>query len=213
MSGLSRPRILLHICCAPDATVVIERLASDYRLTGFFYNPNIHPEEEYSRRLGETIRLAEGLDFPLFLGDYDPVNWFSLVRGFEGEPEGGTRCEICIRMRLERTAALARDEGFTAFSTVLTVSPHKQAPFINRVGAEVAARHGLSFFGADFKKKDGFKRSLELSKRHGLYRQKYCGCIYSLEEREASKGVGRGPVPALGPDPPKVGAPEVSPYA
>ncbi len=181
MSDLSRSRIFFHICCAPDATVTIERLNPDYNVTGFFYNPNIHPGEEYNFRINEMRWLARMLGIPLIEGEYERSYWFSLIKGLEEEPEGGKRCEVCIRMRLEKTAALACQEGFPIFGTALTVSPHKNAPLINRIGLELANRYGLTFLETDFKKGDGFKRSVELSMAYGLYRQKYCGCIYSLD--------------------------------
>lgn len=172
-------KLLLHICCAPDAAYAIEYFGRDYYLIGYFYDPNIHPEEEYRLRLSETKRLSDILSFTLYEGEYDPERWFSITEGMDKEPEGGKRCEICFRMRLERSASFARTMGVDFFSTVLTVSPHKDAKLINRIGREVAGRFGLRFLEADLKKKDGFKKSIILSKKYGLYRQNYCGCVYS----------------------------------
>ena len=177
-------KLLLHICCAPCSTHVIDVLSRDYEVTGFFYNPNIHPDEEYRRRLREAIRYAKIAGVELITGDYDPERWFEAVKGLEGEPEGGRRCRICFEMRLERTAQVARERGFEVFTTTLSVSPHKKADVINEVGRLVAERHGLEFLEADFKKKGGFERSVKLSKQYGLYRQNYCGCIFSLREAE-----------------------------
>jgi len=179
--------MLLHICCAPDATVVIERLSPEYDLTGYFYNPNIHPKREYYLRLEEMKKLAERLNLQLVWDEYDVDRWFALTRDLKDEPEGGRRCEVCFRMRLERAADYAKANGFDIFTTVLTVSPHKKAEVINRIGEEIANEYEVQFLSANFKKKDGFKRSVELSKKFGLYRQDYCGCVYSKEERERRK--------------------------
>lgn len=182
-----RQKLLLHICCAPDATVVIERLRPEYDIAAFFYNPNIHPENEYELRLQEMLELAERLGIPFEKVEYDAQNWFTLIKGHESAPEGGSRCEICFRMRLEKTAQFAAKAGFDIFTTVLTVSPHKNANLINQIGKELGMTYHVPFLEANFKKKDGFKRSLELSRYYGLYRQDYCGCVFSKQEREARK--------------------------
>lgn len=179
-----KQNLLLHICCAPDATVVIERLRSEYDITAFFYNPNIHPENEHNLRLQEMLELAEKLKIPCKYAEYDAQNWFALVKGHESVPEGGSRCEICFRMRLEKTAQFAAAERFDLFTTVLSVSPHKNADLINQIGIKVGETYHIPFMEANFKKQDGFKRSLELSRYYGLYRQDYCGCIFSKKERE-----------------------------
>lgn len=184
---MSKPRMLLHICCAPDATVVIERVSPEYEITGYFYNPNIHPKREYYLRLEEMKRLAQGMGIELVCEEYDLDRWFALTRDLKDEPEGGRRCEVCFRMRLERAADYAKMNGFDMFTTVLTVSPHKKAEVINRIGEEIAREYEIPFLSANFKKKDGFKRSVELSKEFDLYRQDYCGCVYSKEEREKRK--------------------------
>lgn len=173
-------KLLLHICCAPDATVVVERLRSAFDITGFFYNPNIHPEQEYELRTEEMKRLAFKMAFPLAVGPYDAEQWFSLTKGLEEMPEGGERCRICFQMRLEKTAQLAAKEKFDFFTTVLTVSPHKNAALVNQLGQVIAHENKVSFLESNFKKKDGFKRSIELSKIYHLYRQNYCGCKYSV---------------------------------
>jgi predicted adenine nucleotide alpha hydrolase (AANH) superfamily ATPase len=178
---------LLHVCCAPDATVAIERLSQDYAVETFFYNPNIHPREEYEKRLAEMRKVAERYGVPLHEGPYDEARWFDLARGLMDEPERGRRCETCFRMRLEATAAFARDRGFQAFAATLTVSPHKDANLVNRLGKEAGERFGVAYLATDLKKKDGFKRSLELSRELALYRQDYCGCLSSLGERERQK--------------------------
>lgn len=174
-----RPKLLLHICCGPCATHVIELLRPQYDLTGYFYNPNVHPEEEYGRRLEAMEGYARRIGLPFIVEEYDPDNWFTQVRGLEQEPEGGKRCEVCFRMRLERVADYASQHGFPYFATTLSISPHKSAQTINRIGTELAERHGLRFHAADFKQEDGFKISCQMSKELGLYRQNYCGCVFS----------------------------------
>ena len=184
---MGKRRMLVHICCAPDATYVLPFLGESYDVAGYFYNPNIHPESEYLKRLEEMRWLAGKLGVELICGPYDVKRWFSLISGLESAPEGGSRCEICFRLRLESTAETALSEGLDLFTTTLTVSPHKKARVINRVGGEISGRFGLEFLEADFKKKNGFKKSVELSRNYGLYRQDYCGCTYSKEERRRIK--------------------------
>lgn len=177
---MPKPRILVHVCCAPDALFVFGLLKADYEVTGFFSNSNIHPREEYALRLEEARKVARTLGLPLLEDDYDPEAWFAVTRKFADEPEKGRRCDVCYATRLARTAQAAARQGFDAFATVMSLSPWKKAPVMNRIGRQFAARHGLAFLAADFKKKDGFKRSVDLSHAHGLYRQDYCGCLYSL---------------------------------
>jgi predicted adenine nucleotide alpha hydrolase (AANH) superfamily ATPase len=179
-----KEKLLLHVCCAPDATVVVERLSPEYDITIFFYNPNIHPETEYEQRLTEMKKLATQLEVPLLPAEYDADVWFRAVKGMEYLPEGGKRCEICFKLRLEKTAQMAKAHQFEIFTTVLTVSPHKNAALINEIGKMSSEKFGVPFMEANFKKKDGFKRSIELSRQYHLYRQNYCGCIYSKTERE-----------------------------
>ncbi len=183
----ARKKLLLHICCAPDATYGIEKFSKDYDITLYFYNPNIHPEIEYRLRALELKRLARTLKVPLIEGPYEPERWFEAVKGLEDEPEGGKRCEVCFRMRLEDTASLAKEQGFDAISTVLTISPKKDAEKINRIGKEVAEKYGVKWIAEDLKKRGGFQRSLELSARYGIYRQDYCGCIFSKKEVETKR--------------------------
>jgi len=177
-------RMLLHICCAPCSTYVIEVLKPIYEVTGFFYNPNIHPRGQYKLRLEEMVRYAKIAGINLIIGEYDVKRWFELVKGLEDEPEGGERCLVCYRMRLERTAQYAVDHGFDIITTTLSISPHKKADRINSIGTEVADKYGVEFLQADFKKKGGFQKSVIMSKRYNLYRQNYCGCIFSLREAE-----------------------------
>jgi len=184
-----RPKILVHICCAPDALYVAGHLGESYDVTGFFYDPNIHPREEYDLRLEEMRRVAAGLGMELIEGPYDADRWMALTRKFKDEPEKGRRCDVCYAMRLGRTAETARDRGFDLFTTVMSLSPWKKAATMNRIGRLFARRHGIRFLEADFKKKDGFRKSVALSKEAGLYRQDYCGCIYSRRAREARSGI------------------------
>ena len=184
-------KLLLHICCAPCSTEVIERLSTGYRVTGFFYNPNIHPKREHEKRRMELLGFSKSQGFRVLQGGYDLKEWFELVRGLEKEPEGGMRCEVCFRMRLEKAAKTAKELGFDAFTTTLTISPHKDSEAINRIGAELEERYGVGFLAADFKKKDGFKKSVELSKKHGLHRQSYCGCVFSNLEKRRQAGMER----------------------
>ena len=173
-------RVLLHVCCAPDATYGVPAMQERFRVTGFFFNPNIQPGEEYDRRLSAARLLAERLPFPLTVAAGGEAEWEEAVKGLEDGPERGPRCEACIRMRLSRTAAEAKNKGFQAFSTVLTVSPKKDARMVNRVGKEEGEKAGVRFLEADLKKRDGFRKSVEASKRLGIYRQNYCGCRHSF---------------------------------
>jgi len=178
---VTKPRILVHVCCAPDALYVFGVLKDGYEATGFFSNSNIHPREEYDRRLEEARKVARTVGVLLIEDDYDPDGWLALTRKFKDEPEKGRRCDVCYAARLRRTAERAAREGFDGFATVMSLSPWKKAAVMNRIGCQFAARHGLTFLEADFKKKDGFKKSVDLSRAHGLYRQDYCGCPYSRD--------------------------------
>jgi predicted adenine nucleotide alpha hydrolase (AANH) superfamily ATPase len=184
-SPLLRPRLLVHACCAPDALYVFGILGKDYEVTGFFSNSNIHPREEYDRRLADAREVSRRLGVSLIEDVYEPDRWLAVTRKFEDEPEKGRRCDVCYALRLERTAARAARDGFDLFTTVMSLSPWKKAPVLNRIGRQFGARWGIRFLEADFKKKDGFKRSVELSRAHDLYRQDYCGCLHSLR---AAKG-------------------------
>lgn len=174
-------KVVLHICCGVCAAGVVERLFSEgQEVRGFFYNPNIHPQEEYERRLEAARKVAQEMNFPLEVGPYTPEEWFAETRSLENEPEGGKRCEVCFRHRLKRAYLYLQDSGFDAFTTTLTISPQKSAAVVNRVGQEIG---GDRFLVRDFKKKAGFQRATELSKKWALYHQNYCGCIYSLRRK------------------------------
>jgi predicted adenine nucleotide alpha hydrolase (AANH) superfamily ATPase len=176
-------KLLLHICCAPDATIGIDRLSPHWNTSGFFYNPNIHPAAEYEKRREAMDQLSEATGLPFKTGDYDPAQWKVMIQGLEDEPEKGLRCELCFRERLRKTAQEAKEGGYDAFAAVLTVSPHKDAALINRLGAEAALEFGVEYLPTDLKKMDGFKKSVQLSNELGIYRQDYCGCEYSRRRR------------------------------
>jgi predicted adenine nucleotide alpha hydrolase (AANH) superfamily ATPase len=173
--------ILLHICCGICAAGAVQTLKEEgHQVTGFFYNPNIHPEEEYYRRLQTTHLVAQYLDFPLHAGEYDAEEWFARTDLLKNEPEGGARCAICFQMRLEKTFEFMQQCGADAFTSTLTISPHKPADTVNRIGKNAG---GTLFLARDFKKKDGFKRAIQTARQWDLYRQDYCGCIYSIRRR------------------------------
>jgi len=182
--SVRRPRLLLHICCAPDATSVFERLKDRFEVIGFFYNPQIEPREEYERRLAETKRVAEEMGFELIAGEYGLDLWKEATRGLEDAPEKGRRCEVCYLFRLEETAKVASEKGFDYFTSTLSVSPHKSFDWLQGMGQALSAKYGVKFLAEDFKKQEGFKRSLEWSEKLHLYRQDYCGCLPSLENRK-----------------------------
>lgn len=183
-------KVLLHICCGICAGSVAERLlAEGHTVTGYFYNSNIHPSEEYERRLRVTRQVTDWLNIPLVVPDYTPDIWHRLTRELADEPEGGKRCEICFRLRLQTTADYASQHDFEAFTTTLTVSPHKPAVVVNRIGSELG---GERFLARDFKKKDGFKRAQAISHQLDLYHQRYCGCVYSLQASQKQPNADAG---------------------
>ena len=173
---MEKERLLLHTCCAPCATHVSHLLSETYEVMAYFYNPNIHPIEEYDRRRDELISYAGMVELDLFVEQPDFEYWYEYIKGLEEEPEGGARCWKCYQMRLEKTAQYAKNNNYDIFTTVLSVSPHKNAEKINEIGLELEQKYGVKFLQANFKKNDGFKKSIDLSKKYGLYRQNYCGC-------------------------------------
>lgn len=174
-----RTELLLHLCCAPDATHGVPAFGKRFDVIGFFYNPNIHPREEFRKRLTAALDLQEKRPFPMVIGNGAAETWDESVRGLENEPERGRRCEACIRLRLRETARKASELGIPAFGTILTVSPKKDAAMVNRVGQEEGERAGVRFVEADLKKGDGFLNSVRASNELGIYRQRFCGCRYS----------------------------------
>lgn len=189
-TSLARPSVLLHACCAPCSTACVERLVPDFDVTLFFYNPNITDEEEYLKRRAAIHEFVEKVNadtaykakISLIEGEYDPHNFLAAVKGLEKEPEGGARCTVCFDLRLEATAERAKFMNFDYFATTLTVSPHKDYDTISAIGRRLAMQYDVSYLDMNFKKKDGFKRSVELSKKYDLYRQNFCGCEFSKWE-------------------------------
>lgn len=180
------PHLLLHSCCAPCSSYVLEYLSRYFKITVFYYNPNIYPEEEYRKRVWEQRQLIEKMplenEVDFIEGEYERERFYQMSRGLEGLPEGGERCFRCYALRLEEAAALAKKLGCDWFTTTLSISPMKNAKKLNDIGEELGRVYGVNCLPSDFKKKDGYKRSVELSKAFGLYRQDYCGCVFSKRE-------------------------------
>ena len=173
------PAMLLHSCCAPCSSHVISALREFFALTVYYYNPNIAPEEEYRKRKAEQIRFLREVGIPYLEAPYEGEKFVAAVRGLENEPERGARCPVCFALRLEKTARIAKENGFPYFCTTLTVSPHKDARILNEIGEKTGKEVGIRFFPSDFKKKDGYLHSIRLSEEYKLYRQDYCGCVFS----------------------------------
>ena len=185
-----KPKLLLHSCCAPCSSAILEFLQNYFDITVYFYNPNITFEEEYYKRLNEQREYHEkrGYSIKVIEGKYDPrEDFFKQVKGLEDRKEGGERCFKCYTLRMEATAQKAKELGFDYFSTVLSISPLKNAQWINEIGEELSEKYGIKFLNGDFKKKNRYLRSTEISREYELYRQDYCGCVFSKMEREAGK--------------------------
>lgn len=178
------PSLLLHSCCAPCSSYCLEYLTNYFHVTIYYYNPNISYKEEYDRRVQEQIRLIKTMPVkhPIsFLeGTYEPEAFYQIVKGLEDQPEGGERCFACYELRLLEAAKCAKENGFDYFTTTLSISPHKNAAKLNEIGEKTGSVYGVSYLNSDFKKRNGYKRSIELSKEYDLYRQDYCGCVYSM---------------------------------
>lgn len=185
------PTLLLHVCCAPCNSYVLEYLNSYFDITVFFYNPNISFEDEYIKRVNEELRFLKEFPFERKVkfveGKYDPESFYSMAKGREKLPEGGKRCYDCYEMRLRETARYAARNKFDYFTTSLSISPYKNSDWLNEIGLRLGNDYGVRYLVSDFKKKNGYKRSIELSNEYNLYRQDYCGCIYSKMERENNK--------------------------
>jgi len=179
MVSKEKQKLLLHCCCAPCATFPLQLLSQNYEIAGYFYNPNIYPEKEYKLRCREIEKLGQEWNIPILTGPYESRLWYRKIKGHEDEEEGGARCALCYQMRFEAIAREAVSRGFEVIASTLSISPHKKAMVINRIGKKVAEKAGLKFLEADFKKKDGFKISCEMSRDLGFYRQNYCGCEFS----------------------------------
>lgn len=183
------PHLLLHACCAPCSSHCLEYLSKYFRITVFYYNPNISPKEEYTLRIEEIKRFVQEFksenEITLIEGKYEPERFFQVVKGLEQEPEGGKRCEQCFKLRLSEAAKLAKELNADYYTTTLSISPLKNAELLNKIGKEEGDAVGVTHLPSDFKKKGGYARSIELSKEYNLYRQNFCGCVYSLQEAKA----------------------------
>ncbi len=182
-----RPKLLIHSCCAPCSSYVLEYLSQYFEITIFYFNPNIYPEDEYNRRVEEQKQLIQAMPLTSKVkfrqGEYRPQEYYQAIKGLEKEPEGGNRCFVCYEMRLREAAQRAREGGYDYFTTTLSISPHKKSEKLNEIGSNLAAEFGVAYLPSDFKKKNGYKRSIELSKEYNLYRQDYCGCIFSMRDQ------------------------------
>ncbi len=182
------PKLLLHSCCAPCSSYVIEYLSSYFEITVFYYNPNLYPDEEYEKRVKEQMRFVETFPakYPVeFLrGDFEKERFYETVKGLEQETEGGERCFACYKLRLSEAAKTAKRLGMDYFTTTLSISPLKNAVKLNEIGETLAGEYGIAYLPSDFKKKNGYQRSVELSKKYEMYRQDYCGCIFSYRSRQ-----------------------------
>lgn len=176
-------KVLFHACCAPCLTYSIEKLEQEgYDVTVYFYNPNIHPESEYNQRLDELVKYCDNKGYELIVDNKDVEGWYKITQSLKEEKEGGKRCSVCFGMRLGETAKRAKTEGCDAFCTTLTISPHKNSTVINAIGRKIAKDYDVEFIEENFKKNDGFKKSLVISKNHNMFRQTYCGCEYSIRK-------------------------------
>ena len=186
-----RPSVLLHACCAPCSSYVLEYLNKYFDITVFFYNPNISPESEFTYRLAELNRLIDEASYENIVNvispEYDSSVFFEMAKGMENLPEGGERCFKCYELRLRESAKAAKQLGFDYFTTTLSISPHKNAQKLNEIGEKLSTEFGVKYLYSDFKKKNGYKRSCELSEKHRLYRQDYCGCVFSKAARQEQK--------------------------
>ena len=192
ISNKKRPRLLLHSCCAPCSSYVLEYLSKYFDITVYYYNPNIDSDKEYNFRSSEQKRLIElmGLDVKFVSEDFSPSDFFEAVKGLEHYKEGGPRCKACFELRLNKAASYAKNNNYDFFTTTLSISPLKNAKVLNDIGLILQEKYGVRFLQADFKKKNGYLRSVELSKKFNIYRQDYCGCIFSKQERELAKNKG-----------------------
>ena len=185
-----RPSLLLHACCAPCSSYVLEYLTKYFDITVFYYNPNISPENEYLHRVSEIKRLISEMcpSVSFIEGRYEPEKFYEMAKGLENEPERGARCLKCYRMRLEESAVIAKENNFDYFTTTLSISPQKDSIVLNSIGKEVSEKYDIPYLFSDFKKKGGYKRSIELSAQFHLYRQNFCGCIFSKMQSQKKCG-------------------------
>lgn len=182
-----KSKLLLQVCCAPCSSHVIDLLKQDFDITAFYYNPNIYPQDEFYKRKVEVEKLLVfmGLDEKkLIMPEYNQTEFYNAVRGYESEKEGGARCPVCFNLRMGAAAKYAKENLYDYFTTTLSISPHKNSEILNRIGFKLQQEYGVNYLPADFKKKEGYKHSIQLSKELGLYRQDYCGCEFSLIQKE-----------------------------
>lgn len=186
MQGVQKgERLLLHSCCAPCSSACLERLKDTFSITVLYYNPNIDEREEYEKRKAEQIRFLKETGYASFLDcDHDALAFARIAQGYENERERGARCYLCYNLRLDKTAQIAKKNGFSWFATTLTLSPHKNAEWLNELGEKAAEKYGVSYLYSDFKKQGGYLRSIRLSEEYSLYRQDFCGCKYSKTRAE-----------------------------
>lgn len=185
------PTLLLHSCCGPCSSYVLEYLSQYFKITVFYYNPNIYPSDEYFYRVDEQQKIIDITQaknpIKMITGMYETDRFYNIAKGLESEPEGGERCHRCYRLRLEEACKIAKEEGFDYFTTTLSISPHKNSQVLNQIGEEISEKYEVKHLPSDFKKKGGYKRSVEITRENGFYRQDYCGCIFSKQESEARK--------------------------
>ncbi len=179
-----KPTLLLHSCCAPCSSYVLEYLDKYFDITVFYYNPNIYPEDEFYKRQQEQIKLIKdmGLNIKVIENEHMPQEFYDKIKGYENEKEGGERCKKCFELRLEKTCMYAKEHGFDYFTTTLSISPLKNAEALNETGRKIGEKYSVQYLFSDFKKNNGYKRSCELSNFYGIYRQNYCGCVYSVRD-------------------------------
>ena len=185
---MEKEKLLLHACCAPCSSYVLEYLEKQYDITVYYYNPNITEEMEYKKRTDEIKRFIETAVFTkevkLVEGEYEPELFFEMSKGLESEPERGKRCYKCYEMRMKKTANYAKENGFDIYTTTLSVSPHKNSDWLNEIGMRLSEEYGIDFLYSNFKKNNGYSRSIQLSKEYGLYRQNFCGCVFSRRDNK-----------------------------
>ena len=181
----NKPKMLLHACCGPCTCGVYPQVSPNFELTILYYNPNIYPKEEYDKRLEMLKIINKHWPFKLVEMEYDENVYLCQIKGYENEPEGGKRCELCFKNRMEKAAKYAKEKGFDIFTTTLSVSPYKNAELLNEIGNKLEKELGIRYLYSDFKKKDGYKESIRISKEFGIYRQNYCGCRFSLNEKDS----------------------------
>lgn len=182
----NKPRLLLHVCCAPCSSAVMELLSKYFDITIYYYNPNIHPKQEYEKRFGELVKLNKvmNLNYNIVQPEYNPQEFFDMAKGYEDLPEGDIRCKYCMAQRMESCAKYAKANNFDYFTTTLSISPHKNSKWINEIGYNLQDKYGIKFLYSDFKKNNGYLESIRLCKVFDIYRQDYCGCVYSLRGKD-----------------------------